>query len=179
MRMPKCPGIPERIGVEVIDEHQFAARIADDLSRHGSDRSLNLVGSAALPVPLETPTRWGEGPAVRILFPPAASQERTPPSRDRDPDLAFRDFENTSGERLTHPVRILHIGVEGEAVLARVPHADRTARLHEMRIDPADDVAALDDVRCLGEGPLSITARIPDLTFAVSPSPRRPAICRA
>jgi len=39
MRMPKCPGIPERVGVEVIDEHQFAARIADDLNsnrkRHG------------------------------------------------------------------------------------------------------------------------------------------------
>jgi hypothetical protein len=76
MRMPKCPGIPERVGVEVIDEHQFAARIADDLSRNGSDRSLNLVGSAAFPVPLETPTRWGEGPAVRILFPPAASPEK-------------------------------------------------------------------------------------------------------
>src|SRR5438128_4710487 len=74
MRMPKCPGIPERVGVEVIDEHQFATRIADDLSRNGSDRSLNLVGSAALPVPLERPTRWGEGPAVRILFPPAESR---------------------------------------------------------------------------------------------------------
>src|ERR1700730_16704235 len=73
MRIPKCPGIPERVGVEVIDEHQFAARIADDLSRNGSDRSPNLVGSAALPVPLERPTRWGEGPAVRIRFPPAAS----------------------------------------------------------------------------------------------------------
>jgi hypothetical protein len=30
--MPKCPGIPERVGVEVIDEHQFAAGIADDLT---------------------------------------------------------------------------------------------------------------------------------------------------
>ena len=49
-------------------------------------------------------------------------------------------------------MRILHIGVEGEAVLARVPDADRTARLHEMRIDPADDVPALDDVRRLCEG---------------------------
>ena len=39
MRMPKCPGIPERVGLEVIDEHQFAARIADHLNsnrkRHG------------------------------------------------------------------------------------------------------------------------------------------------
>jgi hypothetical protein len=30
MRMPKCSGIPERAGVEVIAEHQFAARTADD-----------------------------------------------------------------------------------------------------------------------------------------------------
>src|ERR1700724_806645 len=84
MRMPKCPGIPERAGVEVIDEHQFAARIADDLSRNGSDRSLNLVGSAALPVPLERPTRWGEGPAVRIRFPPTVSQ-RLRRTRQADP----------------------------------------------------------------------------------------------
>src|ERR1700732_5133136 len=77
MRIPKCPGIPERVGVEVIDEHQFAARIADDLSRNGSDRSAKLVGSAALPVPLERPTRSGEGPAVRILFPPAESHAKS------------------------------------------------------------------------------------------------------
>src|SRR5712671_5389683 len=84
------------------------------------------------------------------ILPPLGAEPAADIARD-DPDLAFRDFENTSGERLTHPVRVLHIGVEGKAVLARVPHADRTARLHEMRIDPADDVAALDDVRRLGE----------------------------
>ena len=32
MRMPKCSGIPEWAGVEVIAEHQFAARAADDLT---------------------------------------------------------------------------------------------------------------------------------------------------
>ena len=37
------------------------------------------------------------------------------------PDLALRDLEYTSGERLAHPVRVLHIGIEREAVLARVP----------------------------------------------------------
>jgi hypothetical protein len=81
---------------------------------------------------------------------PALSAE---PAGDK-PDLAFRDLENTSGERLTHPVGVLHIGVEGEAVLAGVPDVDRTARLHKMRIHPADDVAALDDVLSPGEGRL-------------------------
>src|SRR5947209_5608707 len=33
MRMPKCSGIPERAGVEVIGEHQFAARTSDDLQQ--------------------------------------------------------------------------------------------------------------------------------------------------
>src|SRR5215471_17524231 len=85
---------------------------------------------------------------------PALRAEAAADIAGDDPDLAFRDFENSSRERLTHPVRILYVGIEGEAILARVPHADRTARLHEMRIDPADDVAAPDDVRCLGEGRL-------------------------
>src|SRR6202023_18113 len=81
MRMPKCPGIPERVGVEVIDEHQFAARIADDLSRNGSDRSLNLVGSAALPVPLERPNRWGE----ERRFESSSLQERGQTSPEQKP----------------------------------------------------------------------------------------------
>src|SRR5271163_2425030 len=85
---------------------------------------------------------------------PALGAEPTADIAGDDPDPAFRDFEDTSGERLAHPVGVLHVGVEGEAALALVPHADRTARLHEMRIDPADDVAALDDVHRLGEGRL-------------------------
>jgi len=40
MRMPKCPGIPERAGVEVIDEHQFAARTADDLNSNRTRQAL-------------------------------------------------------------------------------------------------------------------------------------------
>src|SRR5438046_1576781 len=105
---------------------------------------------AALAGPFDWPAQFlrreQHQPMLRIL--PALGAEPAADITGNDPDLAFRDFENTSGERLTHPVRILHIGVEGEAVLARVPHADSTARLHEMRIDPADDVRAIDDVRC-------------------------------
>ena len=39
MRMPKCSGIPERAGVEVIAEHQFVARNSgrsySNVNRHG------------------------------------------------------------------------------------------------------------------------------------------------
>src|SRR5712672_6747 len=87
------------------------------------------------------------------ILPPLGAEPAADIARD-DPDLAFRDFENTSGERLAHPMRVLHIGVERETVLAGVPHADRTARLHEMGIDPADHIAALDDASRLGESRL-------------------------
>src|SRR5262249_20990867 len=92
-------------------------------------------------------------PMLRIL--PALGAEPAADIAGDDPDLALGDFEDTSGERLSHPVRVLHVGVEGEPVLARIPDADRTARLHEMRIDPTDDVASCDDVRRLGEGRFS------------------------
>jgi hypothetical protein len=51
-------------------------------------------------------------------------------------------------------MRVLHVGVEGIAVLAGFPQADRAARLHEMRVDPADHIAPFDDVRGAGEGRL-------------------------
>src|ERR1700731_2037760 len=48
MRMPKCPGIPERAGVEVIAEHQFAARAADHLTayEHGRRRPENRTAQS-------------------------------------------------------------------------------------------------------------------------------------
>src|SRR5215469_5147166 len=115
---------------------------------------IGLDRLAALTSPFDRPAQFlcreQHQPMLRVL--PALGPEPTADIAGDDPDLAFRDFEDTRGERLPYPVRVLYIGVQGEAVLARVPHADRTARLHEMRIDPADDVAPLDDVRCLVEG---------------------------
>jgi len=40
MRMPKCAGIPERAEVEVIDEHQFVAKIADARVLHARVRMI-------------------------------------------------------------------------------------------------------------------------------------------
>ena len=109
---------------------------------------------AALASPFDRPAQFlrrdQHEPMLRVL--PALCAEPAADIAGNDADLAFGNFENTRRQRLAHPVRVLHIGAEGEALLAPVPHADRTARLHEMRIDPADDIAALDDVRRLGEG---------------------------
>ena len=104
---------------------------------------------AALAGPFDRPAqflrRQQHQPVLGIL--PALGAEPAADIAGDDPDPAFRDLEDARGERLAHAVRVLHIGIEGEALLARVPHADRAARLHEMRIDPADDVAPLDDMR--------------------------------
>src|SRR5215468_6716561 len=88
-------------------------------------------------------------PVLGVL--PALGAEPAADIAGDDPDLALGDLEDARGESLTHPMGVLHIGVESEAVLAGVPDADRTARLHEMRIHPADHIAAPDDVRRLGE----------------------------
>jgi hypothetical protein len=55
---------------------------------------------------------------------PALGAEPAADIAGDDPDPAFRNFEDTSGERLTHPVGVLHVRVECETVLARVPNAD-------------------------------------------------------
>src|SRR5207253_4636817 len=108
---------------------------------------VGLNGFTAFTRPFDRPAQFLRReqyqPMLGIL--PALGAEPAADIAGDDPDLAFRDLENASGERLTHPVRVLHVGVEREAVLARVPYADRPARLHEMRVDPADHVAALDD----------------------------------
>src|SRR5262249_58142615 len=71
-----------------------------------------------------------------------------------DADMTFRDLEDAGRQRLSDAVRILHIGMESVAILARIPTADRAARLHEMRIDPADHIPPFDDMRRAGEGGL-------------------------
>src|SRR5438067_12091342 len=95
---------------------------------------------AALAGPFDWPAQFlrreQHQPMLGIL--PALGAEPAADIAGNDPDLAFRDLENTSGERLPHPARVLDIGVEGEAVLARVPCADRAARLHDTRIDHGD-----------------------------------------
>src|SRR6201986_3631902 len=48
MRMPKCSGILEWAGVEVIDVHQFATRAADHLTayEHGQRRPENRAAQS-------------------------------------------------------------------------------------------------------------------------------------
>ena len=66
-------------------------------------------------------------------------------------DLVLGDLEDVGGERVAHAVRVLHVGVERVAVLARVVGPERAARLHVLRVHARDHVAALDDAGGLRE----------------------------
>jgi hypothetical protein len=48
MRMPKCSGIPERAGVEVIADHQFAAKQRTILQQCEPARVIDMSLTAAL-----------------------------------------------------------------------------------------------------------------------------------
>ena len=139
---------------------------------------------AALAGPFDRPPQFLGGeqhqPMLGIL--PALGAEPAADIAGNDADPAFRDLEDAGRERLAHPVRVLHVGVERKALLARVPHPDRAARFHEMGVDPADHVAALDDVRRrgkggLGRGPVSGLEQVRDVVRAVGPH-RDPALGR-
>ena len=125
-----------------------------------------LVGEdrlAALADPLDRPAQLLRGeqhePVLGVL--PALGAEAAADIAGDHPDAALRDLEDAGRERLPHAVRVLHVGVERVALLARVPHAERAARLHEMRVDPADHVAALDDMRGAGAKAASVAALLP------------------
>jgi hypothetical protein len=68
------------------------------------------------------------------------------------PDLVLRDLEDIGREGVAHPVRVLHVGVEGVAILARVVDAESPARFHELRVHAGDHVAASDHVVGAREG---------------------------
>src|SRR5262249_61027039 len=76
-------------------------------------------------------------PVFGIL--PAFGAEPAADIAGDDPDLALGDLEDARGERLTNAMGVLHIGVEGEAILARIRDAARTARIHGRGIQPAND----------------------------------------
>ena len=116
-----------------------------------------LVGEhrlAAVAHPAHRPAQVFRGeqhePVLRIL--PALCPEPAADIAGDDADAALRHLEDARRERLPHAVRVLHVGIQRVAVLAGVPDAQGAARLHEMRVDPADHVAALDDMRRLGKG---------------------------
>src|SRR5215471_15959556 len=86
---------------------------------------------------------------------PALGPEPTADIAGDDANMALRNLEDARRQRLAHAMRVLYVGVEREALLARVPDADRAARLHEMRVDTADHITPLDDIRGVGEGSVS------------------------
>ena len=68
-----------------------------------------------------------------------------------DADAVLGDAEDIAGQLLADAVRVLRVRVQRVALLACVVAAQRAARLHVLRMDAADRVRALHDVRGTGK----------------------------
>ena len=82
-------------------------------------------GLAALARPLDGPADLLGGPeheAVLGVLPALGAEAAADVARDH-PDAVLGDLEDIGGERVPHPMGILHVGVERVALLARVPDA--------------------------------------------------------
>jgi hypothetical protein len=82
---------------------------------------------------------------------PALSPEAAADIAGDDADAGLRNFEHIPRQHVAHAMRILHIGMQREALVVRVVSSERAARLHVLRMDAGDDVFALDDMRRRGE----------------------------
>ncbi len=89
---------------------------------------------------------------LRIL--PALRAEAAADVAGDHADLVLGDAQDVGGQRGSHAMRVLHVGVERVALLARVPGAESAARLHVLRVDTCDDVAPADHARGAAEGGL-------------------------
>src|SRR5207302_10588353 len=108
---------------------------------------LDRLAAFALPFDGAAQPLRGEQHEPMLSVLPALGAEPAADIAGDDADPALRDLEDAGGQRLPDPAPALHIGAERVAVLARIPHANRAARLHEMRVDAADHIAPLDDRR--------------------------------
>src|SRR5207245_11627585 len=111
-----------------------------------------LVGGdrlAALAAPLHRPAELAGGPqhepVLGIL--PALGAEGAAHVADDHADRVLGHAEDAGGQRVAHAVGILHVGVERVAALARIPGAQRAARLQVLRVHARAHAAAADDAR--------------------------------
>ena len=108
---------------ELTTEDYVSARsaLADLASTPGLTLDLDIVAGvlvgldrlAALAGPFDWAAQFlrreEHQPMLGIL--PALGAEPAADIAGDDPDPAFRNLENSSGERLAHPMRVLHIGI--------------------------------------------------------------------
>ena len=147
-----------------------------------------LVGGDRLPalaLPLDRPADLARGPEhepVLGVLPALGAERPAHVARDH-PDLVLRDLEDVAGQRVAHAVRVLDVGVEGVAVLPRVVHPERAARLHVLGVHAGDDVAAPHPVGGPGEGRLgrrlvSELVQVGHVVRALVPDRRGPRLRR-
>ena len=125
-------------------------RLADPVARVlvGEDRLAPLARPLHRPA---DPARRPEDEAVlRVLRPLRA--ETAAHVADDHADRRLRDAEDLGREEGARTMGVLKIRVERVACLAGVVVPDRAARLHELRVDAAHDVAPAHDARRARKG---------------------------
>ena len=169
------------------------AQAEDPAIRIQSERDLAHVVAAvlvgqhrlgALAAPLHRPAQLLRGPehqpVVDIL--PALDAEPAADILHQHAHLALGYPEDVVGEHVAHAVRVVHVGVERVAILARVIGPDRAARLHVLRVHAGDDVATPHDIGRGSEGRVGCRAVTPfggvgDVVGVLVPHQRRVGAC--
>jgi hypothetical protein len=180
------------IGADIADEpraqaEEFMILIERQLGL-GDDVAAMLVGEqhlAALAAPFDRAAelaRRHQGQAMLDILPALGAEAATDIAGD-DANLRFRDLEHIAGQHVANAMRVLHIGMQGEALVIRIVSADRTARLHILRMDAADDVFALDDMRGaresrVGRGLVAGLEDMADVVGVLVPDARRAGLHR-
>ena len=99
--------------------------------------------------PVELPRRPQHQPVIDIL--PALGAEAAADIVDHDAHLALRHLEHVGREHVTHPMRIIHIGIERVTVLKLIEHPQRPSGFHILGMHPRNDMTPADDMFRLRE----------------------------
>ena len=137
-------------------------------------------GLAALAGPLDRASELSRCPwhqAVLGVLPTLGAETAADVVGDHA-DAVLGDLEDVLGQRVAHAVRVLHVGPDRVAAVAFIVAADHAARLHVVRVDPADHVAAFDHPRGFREcgirvGGVAGLEHVGDVVRAFVPDRRR------
>ena len=116
------------------------------------------------------------------ILPALGAEAAADVARDH-PHLALGHLEDVLRQHVAHAMGILHVGIEGHAILARIVGAERAARLHVLGVHPRDHVAPLDDPggaldRLVGGGLVAALDEVGDVVGAVVPHRGRAGLHR-
>ena len=116
------------------------------------------------------------------ILPALGAEAAADVARDH-PHLALGHLEDVLRQHVAHAVGILHVGIEGHAILARIVGAERAARLHVLGVHPRDHIAPLDDPggaldRLVGGGLVAALDEVGNVVGAVVPHRGRAGLHR-